>query len=223
MCQSSSRKSANLWWLIRKFLWGPSQQIAYPQICVPDQDPHWFASNIFFYLRKNILDDEMPKLSKKPKVVFKFEWEHLKPIFVIRIKIVYLRICGMWSPQKIIVSANRKKDMVHTLQIHHMPHLRKVRKSFNKLVRNLADLRFAEFAIAFHEEHCIFTPYWDNASVSLPLRFITVYRKALLLCIGMQLGVVTGRGDDYSRLLATISNSWRRVDWKLMRTADEDW
>ncbi len=52
-------------------------QIANLQICkenssVFDPDPHWFASNIIFYLRKYIIDYDMPcnyvpKLSQKPK------------------------------------------------------------------------------------------------------------------------------------------------------------
>ncbi len=59
-----------------------SPHIENPQICnkkssVSDPDPHWIVSNAFFYLRKYILDYQMPcnsvsKLSQKPKVVLKF-------------------------------------------------------------------------------------------------------------------------------------------------------
>jgi hypothetical protein len=50
--QAQIRKSQ-----IRKFRWCPSVQIANPQIykaksSVFDPDPHWFASNIFFYLNE---------------------------------------------------------------------------------------------------------------------------------------------------------------------------
>jgi hypothetical protein len=60
-----------------------SPHISNLQICkekssVSDPDPQMFAVNIFFYLRKYILDYEIPcnslaKMSQKPKVVLKFE------------------------------------------------------------------------------------------------------------------------------------------------------
>ncbi len=74
-----------------------------------------YASNIFFYLRKCTLDYDMQcnsvlKLSQKPRVILTFELEHFKPIFVRR-KLryhMYLRICGSFKSEKIIMSANPK-------------------------------------------------------------------------------------------------------------------
>jgi len=75
-------------------------QIPNPQFCkekgsVSYPIPHWFASNTFFYIYQYIWNYEMPcnyisKLSQKPNVVLKFEWEHFKLIFVSE-KIMYLR------------------------------------------------------------------------------------------------------------------------------------
>ncbi len=50
----TNRKSANLQWLIRKFSWCPSPQIANPQIAkdkrsVSDTEPQWFTSNVFSF------------------------------------------------------------------------------------------------------------------------------------------------------------------------------
>ncbi len=67
------------------------------------------------------------KLSQKPKVVLKFEWEHyFKLIFVIR----KLCICGfaeVLSTQKLVGSANLRK--IYGPQIRKLSHLRKLRKS----------------------------------------------------------------------------------------------
>jgi|688.fasta_scaffold583153_2 hypothetical protein len=85
---------------IHKFPWCPTPQISNPQICKKKAVFHIQISIglplIFSYLRRNILDYEMPcnsKLSQKPGVVLKSECQHFKLIFV-RIKSMYLRICG---------------------------------------------------------------------------------------------------------------------------------
>jgi hypothetical protein len=101
---------------IRKFPWRPRPQIGNPQICKEksrgsDSDPHRFASYIFFYLRKYILDYKMicnsalKNLSPKPKVVVKFEWERFKLYIYKENNYAFAEVL---SPQKIIGSANRK-------------------------------------------------------------------------------------------------------------------
>ncbi len=85
------------------------------------------------------------KLSQKPKVVLKFEWEHYFKLIFVRRKLCICGFAEVLSTQKIVGSAKnswvRKSLKIDGPQIRKLSHLRKFRKS-NKITS--ANLRICD-------------------------------------------------------------------------------
>ncbi len=86
------------------------------------------------------------KLSQKPKIVFKFEWEHFKLIFVRRTSMYFCGFAKVSNPQKITGSANCKsaKSQKYMVRKSKIRKIAKFRKSKKIKAHTFADLRFTE-------------------------------------------------------------------------------